>query len=56
MHSISTTRELETAINSIEALLNSKDGDFVLDAIKKYKENKTIDQNTLIKLQSGLST
>jgi len=52
MQTLDTSVELDIAINSIELLLNSKDGDLVLDAIKKYKEHKTIDQKLMLKLQN----
>gem|GEM_PF-3200318 len=55
MHTISTAAELDYAINSIETLLNGKDGEFVLEAIKQYKEQKDLDQDTLLKLKQVLS-
>ncbi|MDD3013522.1 MAG: hypothetical protein PHC34_07460 [Candidatus Gastranaerophilales bacterium] len=55
MQSITSTRELDKAINSVEMLLNGKDGEFVLEAIKQYKEHKTLDSDTQLKMQQVLS-
>jgi len=50
MQAIKSSSELTNAIEIIECLLNEKDGDFLIEIIKKYKEGKDIDSSTLNKL------
>lgn len=54
MSVVDISHELELAMNSIESLLNAKDGDFILEAIRKYKQNKNIDIYTLMELRHRL--
>jgi len=54
MQTIDSAMELNNAISSIETILNSKDGDFVFDAIKQYKEHKVLDNEILQKFQQIL--
>lgn len=46
MQVIDISGELKGAINSIEDLLNSEDGDKILEAIKRYKASKNLDNYT----------
>jgi hypothetical protein len=41
MQTVKISAELDIAMNSIEKLLNNKNGDEVIDAIRKFKASKT---------------
>ncbi|MFH0703271.1 MAG: hypothetical protein V2B14_07050 [bacterium] len=55
MQAIDISSELSLAINSVESLLNEKDGEFVLEVIKKYKKHKNLDSYTLNELKHRLN-
>ncbi len=55
MQTVAVSKELDLAIESIEKLLNEKDGEFILEAVKNYKQNKSLDFYTLQELKHRLS-
>ena len=55
MQIVEMSHELNFAINTMENLLNSNDGDFVLETIRKYKQKKNLDSYTLMELRHRLN-
>ena len=55
MQTVSQTKELSIAMSSVENLLNGKDGQFVIEAIRKFKKYQTLDTYTLQELNHRLS-
>jgi hypothetical protein len=54
MHTADYTKDLGFAIDAVEEILNSKDGESFLSAIRQYKETREIDNNTLLRLKNYL--
>ena len=54
METVSVSKELELALNSVEKLLNDNDGEFILELIRKFKQDKNLDFYTLQELRHRL--
>lgn len=48
---IDITGDLNSAINAVEEILNSKDGESFIGSIRKYKQTKEIDNVALMQLK-----
>jgi len=51
MQTIDVSKDLSFAVNVVEEILNSKDGDTFLHKIRKYKQTGEIDNSALFKLR-----
>jgi len=49
MQTINISQDLSFAVNIIEEIINSKDGEDFIEAIKNYKHTKEIDDFILLK-------
>ncbi len=47
--------DLETSMNSLEKLLNENDSQLVLDTIRKFKEHKTLEEQSIKSFQENLN-
>ena len=54
MQSTDISRDLAHAMEAVEELLNSSEGESFIDAIKKYKQTGEIDNNSLLRLRKYL--
>lgn len=50
MSSVMNSSELDSAMDIIEKLVNGKNGEFVIEMIRKYKKNKFIDNYSMLEL------
>ena len=56
MQAVEISQELEYVINVLEKLLNGKDDEFILEVLKKYKQDKSLDTYTLLELRHRLNS
>ena len=54
MQTVDVSKDLSFAIDVVEEILNSKDGDAFLHTIRKYKQSREIDNNSLLRLRNYL--
>jgi hypothetical protein len=54
MQAVDVSKDLSFVINVVEEVLNSKDGDAFLHSIRKYKQTREVDDNTLLKIRNYL--
>ena len=50
MQTVEVSKDLSFAIDAVEEMLNSKDGDVFLHSIRRYKQTREIDNSTLLRL------
>ena len=55
MQVASIQKDLEFAIASIEKMLNEKDGEFIIETIRKFKKDGALDSYTLLELRHRLN-
>ena len=51
---INVSKDLTSAIDIVEEILNSKDGEAFIDSLKKYKQTKEIDDEALLQIKKYL--
>lgn len=51
MYTVDVSKDLSYAIDIIEEILNSKDGDSFVDSIRNYKQTKEVDDIGLMQLK-----
>jgi len=51
MQTVDVTKDLSFAVNVVEEILNSKDGDAFLHTIRKYKQTGEIDNSALFRVR-----
>lgn len=51
MQTVDISKDLSFAVDIVEEILNSKDGDAFLHKIRKYKQTGEIDNSALFKLR-----
>jgi len=54
MQTVDMSKDLSFAIDVVEEILNSKDGDVFLHTIKKYKQTGEIDNPAMLRLRQYL--
>jgi len=54
MQATDVSKDLSFAIDVVEEILNSKDGDVFLHKIRKYKQTGEIDNSALLRLRQYL--
>lgn len=54
MQTTDISKDLGFAIDVVEEILNSNDGEAFLHTIRKYKQTREIDSNTLLRLRKYL--
>ena len=54
MQTVDVSKDLSFAIDAVEEILNSKDGDSFLHTIRRFKQSREIDDSTLLRLRKYL--
>lgn len=54
MQTVDITKDLSFAVDAVENILNSRDGDNFLQAIRQFKQTGEIDDSALLKLRKYL--
>lgn len=54
MQTMDVSKDLSFAIDAVEEILNSKDGNAFLNTIKEFKQSREIDDSTLLRLRKYL--
>lgn len=54
MQSVDLSRDLSFAVEAMEEILNSRDGDAFLHSIRQYIQTKEIDDTALLRLKQYL--